>query len=82
MSKFHGTSAAIAAEAGQVSVSVVIDHLEVSFAVVAEENESVSTDAKPSMAQMGDQFMGFDVKFLHSIINHDEIIACALVFVE
>lgn len=80
--KLYRTTTAIAAQTGQMSVSIVVDHLKVRLIVITYEDQPVCPDAEFSVTEVGNQRMIVWIKCFISVVNHDKVVARALIFVK
>lgn len=80
-SKSDGTSTAVATEAF-ASVRVEIDHSEVMLGVVLDQDDPIRAHAHLAIAEVANDFFVVRRKGLLTVINHDKIVASALVFMK
>jgi len=77
--KSDHASASVPAHTARVTVGIEVNHVEIQSSIVLEENQAVSTYAKMAVTNSPDEcrIMG---KRAVSVINHDKIVSCTLVF--
>ncbi len=82
MCKSYGTTPAIAAHTAFAPVGIEVNHLEIKLLVRANENEAVCAHTKTAVAQTLDEWLVAGRKQQLAVVNHHEVVACALVFME
>jgi hypothetical protein len=83
MCKFYQAAAAVAAHGTFVPIAVEVYHFKIVTLFVIQQYQTVSTNAKLSVAQVFYKGgMLFGKKMMGPVINHYKIIAGALVFIE
>jgi hypothetical protein len=78
--KGDGASATVPAEGALPPVRIEVDHAEIQVRVVPDQDKSVCTNPETAVAEMPDQGGLVARKSTVPVVNHDEIIPCAVVF--
>ena len=79
MGEERKATSAISAKRAFAAIAVVIDHAEIVTFLAFKQHESVSTDAKMPVAPAGYGNIG---GMAVAVIDDNEVVACALVFME
>jgi hypothetical protein len=82
MREFHDATGSVSAKCAFFSVAVVIYHAEVDSLLFNQHHESVGTDARLPLAKPVDLLVSEFRRGFRVSVKNDEIVACALVFVE
>lgn len=80
MCKTNDAAATITAHAAFGSVGIEINHSEIVFRIVLQQNESISANPKPTVTQPFNESLIGSGENAIPIIDHDKIIPCTLVF--
>jgi hypothetical protein len=80
MGKCNSTSSSIPAHTTFLSISVKIDHVKVQVRVFMYQDESVCPNSKTAVTEMADKKLLVPGKGLITVIDHDEIVSCTLIF--
>ena len=83
MRECNDTTAAVAAHCAFPAVRVKINHLEIIPGAILQQDQSIGTDPEMAVAKPGDlSGIGAGEPLLVALVDHDKIVAGALVFPE
>ena len=80
--KGYDTTPAIATHTAWLTVCIVINHFKIETGLVLQKHDPIATYAKPAVANARNKRCIMVIYSIFAVINHDKIIACALVFIK
>src|SRR5690554_5918520 len=76
------TSPPIATHTTFISIGIEIYHFKICGRMIFQQNKTISTDSKPSMANFSDQGSILFWKESRSIVDKNKVIPCTLIFIK
>src|SRR3569833_1578867 len=73
---------AVTAHAAGLAVGIIINHLKIKPGFILQELYTVSADAETAVAQARNKLRIVMIYRIFTVIDHNKIIACALVFIK